>query len=395
MRYCAVLLMFLASALAAEPPAKLPADGKLPHIQVDVKNKQVRVECQSCNVNQDVGLEFFCVSEGTNEYESVLSSKAKGSHIHLAMLMIGLEPGEPVKWSEAAKKWQPPHGPPLQIFCEWKKGDGLVRVPAYRLMANRKTKKEAPPFTWVFTGSKVMEDGKYAADAVGYLVSILNNELTVIDIPNVAGGDLESREWDRNGALLPTVGTKIWMVIEAAGQKAIAPANGGEKTDSTKEDVGLTIVAVDAAGKVTVDGMKLPVERLGEALSNRRLQAKVRLEVMPDAPAEEVRKVTDAIKASHVEFEETVKAPSNAISEVTTDEARIQKMKALWEKKVAPHNTALKEAAQAHYEVIETLRHEQQRLIDEADRIQRTIDELQKQYQDMTTPRPVTGSDSK
>ena len=66
--------------------------------------------------------------------------------------------------------------------------------------------------------------------------------------------------------------------------------------------------------------MKLPVERLGEALSNRRLQVKVRLAVMPDAPAEEVRKVTDAIKSSHVEFEETVKAPSNAISEVTTDD---------------------------------------------------------------------------
>ena len=34
------------------------------------------------------------------------------------------------------------------------------------------------------------------------------------------------------------------------------------------------------------------------------------------------------------------------------------------------------------------LRREQQRLIDEADRIQRTIDELDKEYQDMTTPRP-------
>ena len=31
---------------------------------------------------------------------------------------------------------------------------------------------------------------------------------------------------------------------------------------------------------------------------------------------------------------------------------------------------------------------ESQRLIDEADRIQRTIDELQKEYQEMTTPRP-------
>jgi hypothetical protein len=34
------------------------------------------------------------------------------------------------------------------------------------------------------------------------------------------------------------------------------------------------------------------------------------------------------------------------------------------------------------------MRREQQRLIDEADRIQRSIDELEKEYQDMTTPRP-------
>ena len=361
----------------------------MPHIQVDVKGRQVRVECESCNVNQDVGLEFFCVSEGTNEYESVISSKARGSHIHLAMLMIGLEPGEPVKWSESVKKWQPPHGPPVQIFCEWKKGEELIRVPAYRLMVNRKTRKEAPPFTWVFTGSKMMEDGKYAADAVGYLVSVLNNELTVIDIPEVAGRDLETREWDRNGALLPAVGTKIWMVIEAAGKKP------DEKAEAAKEDPGVTMVAVDGMGKVTVDGMKVTIERLGEALANRRLPVKVRLAVAPGAPAEDVKKVGEAIKAARVEVEDGGKPPATAISDVTSDEAKIQKMKALWEKKVAPHNTALKEAAQAHYEVIETLRREQQRLIDEADRIQRTIDELQKQYQDMTTPRPDTGSDAK
>ena len=49
---------------------------------------------------------------------------------------------------------------------------------------------------------------------------------------------------------------------------------------------------------------------------------------------------------------------------------------------------ALREAAQAQYDVIRELRREQQRLIDEADRIQRLIDELERKYQDMTTPRP-------
>src|SRR5947209_5877344 len=129
----AVVLISPMLAGAAEAPATQP--GKLPHIDVDVKAKRVRVECEPCSENMDVGLEFFCVATGTNEYESVLRSKAKASHLHLALLMIGLEPGEPVKYSEAAKKWIPPHGPPLQITCEWKKASGeTARVPAYRLM---------------------------------------------------------------------------------------------------------------------------------------------------------------------------------------------------------------------------------------------------------------------
>src|SRR5439155_6105863 len=109
------LLVFLVGPAALpDPPPTQPAN-KLPHLQVDVKRKQVRVECESCNVHQDVGLEFFCVAAGTQEYESVVSSRVKASHLHLALLMIGLEPGQPVKWSDSTKKWLPPRGPRLHI----------------------------------------------------------------------------------------------------------------------------------------------------------------------------------------------------------------------------------------------------------------------------------------
>jgi hypothetical protein len=45
-------------------------------------------------------------------------------------------------------------------------------------------------------------------------------------------------------------------------------------------------------------------------------------------------------------------------------------------------------AGQAHYDVILQLRREQQKLVDQADGIQRLIDELERQYQEMTTPQP-------
>src|SRR5205823_8534726 len=84
----------------------------------------------------------------------------------------------------------------------------------------------------------------------------------------------------------------------------------------------------------------------------------------------------------------SVPARAGSLSDVTIDQEKVDRLVQLWTQKVAPHDAALREAAQAQYETITQLRREQQRLIDEADRIQRTIDELEKKYQDITTPRP-------
>jgi hypothetical protein len=302
-----------AFAFAAAPASQ--AVGNLPHIQVDAKNKQVRVECEALHVVAP--LEFFCCVTGTNEHESVLRSKVKPSHLHLALLMIGLEPGKPASYSEAAKKWTPPHGPPINITCEFEKDGKTMRVPAYRLMRDIKTKKEMSPLTWIFVGSKTMDDGVYAADATGYLVSIVNFDLTVIDVPQVASSANETLEWEINPDLMPEKLTKVTMIIEPAGTTT-AP----------------TTMSLD-----------------------------------PSSPPSSASST----------------AP---ISPVHIDQQKVDALKERWMKDVAPREQVLREAAQAHYEVVNALRREQQRLIDEADHIQRTIDELEKEYQQMTTPRP-------
>lgn len=317
-------------ANGADEPAK-PDASKMPHMKVDVKNKQVWVECQA--LNPQMPLEFFCCMTGTAEHEAVLRSEVQPSHLHLGLLMLGLTPGEPVRFSKAADKWMPPHGPPLQISCEWQDKDGkTVHVPAYRMMRGVKSKKEMPAMTWIFAGSRVMEDKRYAADTTGYIVSVVNFDLTVIDIPELASSANETLEWEYNAALVPTKGTKIWMIIEPAGKET--PKAAGEKPKA------------DAGGA-------------NNAFAN---------DVDPTAPV--------AVNSD------------TTLSDVKVDEQKIKTLRSKWEKLVAPKTDALREAAQAHYEVINSLRKEQNRLIDEADRVQRVIDQLQKEYQDMTTPRP-------
>ena len=209
-----IVALLISIAARGEVAASQPL-GKLPFITVDAKRKQVRVECEALHVIAP--LEFFCCVAGTNEHESVLRSKVKPSDLHLALLMLGLEPGKPVSYSEATKKWTPPHGPPLNITCEFEKDGKPVSVPAYRLMRDIKTQKEMPPITWIFTGSRTMEDGVYAADTTGYLISLVNFELTVIDVPDLASSANETLEWEINPKVMPEKGTKVTLVIEPTG----------------------------------------------------------------------------------------------------------------------------------------------------------------------------------
>jgi hypothetical protein len=225
------LLLSTSANIVAQEPAPAPAPtsqpspadidaakaGKLPFVKVDVAKKQVRVECEVIGCPNP--LEFFCVVAGTSEHESVLRTRSRPSHVHLGLLMLGLEPGEPVHYLEDQKKWVPPSGPPLHITCEWTDKDGkTISVPAYRMMRDVKSKKEMPELTWIFTGSRVLPDGAYGADVTGYTTSVVNFELAMIDVPEIASSANETLEWVGNPDLVPAAGTKVTMIIEPAAK---------------------------------------------------------------------------------------------------------------------------------------------------------------------------------
>src|SRR2546421_4103008 len=238
MRICLLAVLSLTCVAFAAEPATKPAGeaDKLPGIHVDAQAKQIRVECEA--IDCKMPLEFFCVVNGTNEHESVLRTKAKPSNIHLALLMLGLEPGEGVKYSDAAKKWFPPHGPPLNISCEFEKDGKKVIAPAYRMMRDIKTQKSMPAMTWIFVGSKVMPDGHYAADMTGYVVSVVNFELTLIDIPDLASSANETLEWQINTDVAPPGGTPVTMIIEPAGIAQSPSRQPAEDAPTTQRSAG-------------------------------------------------------------------------------------------------------------------------------------------------------------
>ena len=382
----AFLICLSIACLAATLHAQsISPAGAMPYVHVDVRKKQIRVDCQALNV--DIPLEFFCVTAGGNEHESVLRTPARPSHIHLALLMLGLQPGEPVKYSEAAQRWFPPHGPPLHISVEYQRDGRTVSMPANKLMRSVKTRQAMPPLTWIFAGSRILDDGTYGADPTGYVVSICNFDLCLIDVPALVSSANETLEWERNPDTVPPTGTAVTMIIEPAGEKdepATAPVETAQAAPLT------TVLKVSADNKIDLDGRPTTIDSLPAQLQKLKSGGPIsaRLAVESGTDVDFTKKVTGALTSAGISYETAAVAASDHLSDVTIDQPKIDRLRERWNQAVRPHDAALREAAQAQYEVLTELRREQQRLIDEADRVQRTIDEFEKEYQDMTTPRP-------
>lgn len=347
------LLLHVAAAAAASAQANAPAVGRFPFLEVDARGKQIRVECEALRVKAP--LEFFCCVTGTNEHESVLRSKVKPSHLHAALLMLGLQPGQGVHFDEAAQKWLPPHGPALDISVEFEKDGKTVRVPGYKVMRDARTKKAMPPMTWIFAGSRMI-DGRYAADETGYLISVVNFDLTVIDVPELASNANETLEWETDLDAMPAAaGTKVTMIIEPAGHPASAPAPARAATATTQRAgapaaaVDQTLITVSADGVIRMNDVEYSPKQLSKLIDDLPRGRRTRVAV-----------------GNAVEENPAARAVINELARTGTDFIVIPQA-------VAATRIGHDEKTE---QLVGELRQTRQRLLEDAERIQILIDKL-------------------
>ena len=215
-----------------------------------------------------------------------------------------------------------------------------------------------PPMTWIFAGSRMMDNGVYAADQTGYIVSVVNFDLTLIDIPKLASSANETLEWETNTDLMPPAGTKVTMVISPAGAVEAPPTT--QRALGTAIDQAL--ISVDAQGHVRMNDMLYPPDAMHALVRDVPPGKRVRVAVanaIEENPA--ARDVINALSAGKIDF--TVIPQAAAATAATTrpdefgaDDALIRRLREQWEKSVAPHGAALRDAARTHYQVIAELR---------------------------------------
>jgi hypothetical protein len=189
---------------------------RLGKIRVNLATSEVRVPGQ---INPVTVVEFFAnKAGGVKAYESVLTLETDGVTFNTALLLIGMDNSSPIPSDPAAVTPALISTRRLDISIETA-GTPPQKFPADRLLFDRKTNKEVPPSTWVYSGS-TMVDGRYLADVNGTLIGFMHGRDPVIERFDTVGVGRYG-EIIVNPALGLTPGTGVVVVIKASPQAAV------------------------------------------------------------------------------------------------------------------------------------------------------------------------------
>ena len=166
-------------------------------------------------VNMDEGLvEYLACGSRGKLHESVLKLNVDPYYLQIALLLIGLEPGN--KPLEFQGDPGIPEGDPVDIWVSWTDKDKkTVRHRAEKLIFNKATKKTMKHTRWVFAGSQVI-DGRFMAQAEHSIAATYHDPFAILDHLLPTGGD--DTLYFVNRAVVPPKGTPVTFVIKSINQ---------------------------------------------------------------------------------------------------------------------------------------------------------------------------------
>ncbi len=230
-------------------PTTTSADlGKL---KVDPKAGTVQFKAEVCL--REGALELLMCRAKTKEHESILRTQVVPSHLHAALLALGLQPGKPARW--VGSDFVPPQGPELAITLKYTDKKGDTHEVAASEWIRSVNPKVSLPEKWVFVGSEVYPDGSYWANAEGDIITVSNFPSAVIDVP------FESTEKNANLAFaaedkkVPPLGTEVLVTIK------VLPG-------ARKSPYARVLLDIDRFGRLKVDGEAITFEQLSEWAGN-------------------------------------------------------------------------------------------------------------------------------
>ncbi len=209
----------LSSVLCAQDKIDEPALPKLPFISIDTKQRLIDVDAAVCL--REGPLELIATVHSGKEHESIVVFEARPQNVHLALLMLGLEPGSPGTWEEKDGKAVPvpATGSRVSVSLLIEKDGKVQERPIHEFVHNPVTKKTMSDSVFVFAGSRIARpktgEPFYAADVAGNVISLVTFSDEMLSRPLNASKVNEQLEWMAKTDAIPELGQKVKLRIRA------------------------------------------------------------------------------------------------------------------------------------------------------------------------------------
>lgn len=182
-------------------------------VKLDRKTRALTIPAE---VNMREGaVEYVLVSRGGKVHESVFVTDATATDIHVAALLLGLQPEPDLGPQNAATivrkqgavviraEWDT-NGPPEKIF--------LNETVNLSDPSTGAVSASLPSGAWLYNGSRMEADGVFAATRHGSIISIIRDDDALVNNPGASRDNDEIHT--PNAAKLPKKGHPVRIVVQ-------------------------------------------------------------------------------------------------------------------------------------------------------------------------------------
>lgn len=156
-----------------------PSLFRVGNIRVDTAKREISV---TGHMNADVRVLEFAANAraGLKAYETAMTLDTDAINFNLALVLIGLDR----KNARPAQRHFDPatvEGDPVAVTVEYNTPNGTERGPIELLLVDKESGAPVQKGEWVYTGSVLFPDGRYAAEVDGVLIGFAHTPSSIIE----------------------------------------------------------------------------------------------------------------------------------------------------------------------------------------------------------------------
>lgn len=209
----------------APPIERLDANRvRVGKVLVDRAQHHLQIPAQ---VNMVEGiLEYYAVATDGKLHESVLEAFAEPSHIHLGLILLGLDTA---KWDRSDPMKVPTlikRGGEMDLYVEFvdPKTQKTRRIRGEEWLYNRKRKGAPGPLGWHFHGSTFW-NGRYTADTDRSILALVPDETAVVQMDGEYGNPYQGDQlgFEVYKEVIPPKDTPVTLILQVKDGVKVDP----------------------------------------------------------------------------------------------------------------------------------------------------------------------------